>query len=328
MYSVYLLSKICLKCVWSSETLKSDKWKICKKEKEKRKEKHCFSIYIYHSILDLFCFVSLSMELKQLNLAVFQLTPRSNEMYIAFSFRGCYTVSHASICPCLILPPFWLCVLFLPSQLQLCLSSAGNGSVLELLLNANENEETKQSSKFVIKDSVALKTTAGNLSVLAAPFTKKLFICWMHNRNAELYELGTLFRSFFWNMQTLLHDHNKIRHRTIPQVFRVIWGQLLYMYCKVQMSLRFTSCAFPALWLKADWKNFLWLSDMMIAGIHEPQMHLSSCLPHPLRGISSICMASLFSGLRGLPWRRRTTDFLPSAVSASPEPPHRCGAEF
>lgn len=131
----------------------------------------------------------------------------------------------------------------------------------------------------------------------------------MHNRNAELYELGTLFRSFFWKMQTILRDDNKIPCRTIAQVFRVIWGQLLYMYCKVQMSLPFTSGAFPALWLKVGWKNFLWLSDMMIAGIHEPQMHLSSCLPHPLRGISSICMASLFSGLRGLPWRRRTTDF-------------------
>lgn len=54
----------------------------------------------------------------------------------------------------------------------------------------------------------------------------------------------------------------------------------------------------------------------MIAGVHEPQMRMSSFLLHPLRSICRISMASLFSGLIELPWRQRVTDFLPSAVPA------------
>lgn len=148
----------------------------------------------------------------------------------------------------------------------------------------------------------------------------------MHNRNAELYELGTLFRSFFWNMQTLLHDDNKIPHRTIAQVFRVIWGQLLYMYCKVQMSLPFTSGAFPALWLKATLEEFLvtqWHNDCW----HPWTSNASEQLPS-----SPIERYQLYLYGLTLLWAQgaamETTNDRFFALSRFSIPGHRCSAEF
>lgn len=89
-------------------------------------------------------------------------------------------------------------------------------------------------------------------------------------------------------------------------IIAAVWGQplrrgiRLVRYKYLYVSLVLLCVPFP---LARSWMGWggggdsSWHGDMMIAGIHEPQMHPSSFRLRPLRSICCISMASLLSEL-------------------------------